>query len=88
MTHSFASQPTALDQLVALQLDAIIHRETRLRERYSDLLASSTLDEMQAWKWEMQQLQTQTDRLARMLGALDGSYTMPLTAEKNTQSAA
>jgi hypothetical protein len=86
MTQNTSPQ-NALDHLVVAQLNAIIDNETNLRRRYSSLLQSSSEHEWELWTREMQQLQARTDRLARMLGAWDGTYTMPLSTEKTSYAA-
>src|ERR1700752_5322406 len=77
MTHNRLIDDNALDRLVVLQLGAIIDNETKLRQRYSSLLESSSVDEWKIWTQDMQRLQTQADRLGRMVGALDGTYYHP-----------
>jgi hypothetical protein len=80
-------QQTALDQLVVLQLKSIVDSEIQLRRQYTDLLSSATLEDWQTWTTEMQQLRNRTDRLSRMLGALEGTY-VPPSVEETTQAAA
>jgi hypothetical protein len=77
-----------LDVLVVLQLEAIIDSEKQLRERYDGLIAKPSADDSEGWAEDVWKLRLQTDRLARLLDALDGKYQPADSTEEITPIAA
>ncbi len=82
------SHPEPIDQLVISQMQAIIDCEMRLKERYGSLLNAASSVESERLACEVWNLRLRTDRLARMLDALDGKYVPDGLPEKNTPAAA
>jgi len=80
---AYASGP--LSYLVASQLQAILESEKELEQQYDSLLALPSSEASRAWAFEVECLKSRTDRLARMLNALDQNYSVPVTSEKNTE---
>jgi hypothetical protein len=76
-----------LDALVIYRLEAILNAEKQLRQRYKGLNANPCMDNSEEWAIQVRDLTVQTDRLARMLDALDGKYVAD-PIEKSTLAAA
>ncbi len=77
-----------LDVLVVSQLEAILDSEKQLRQRYDSLIAKPSADGSEGWAADVWKLRLQTDRLARMLDALDGKYQPVDSTEEITPIAA
>ncbi len=76
-----------LDALVISRLTALRAAENELRQRYDGLRAKPSAIASNGWVVDVRKLRLQSDRLERMLDALDGAYVADPN-EKSTLAAA